>query len=296
MTSLTTLNTPPTVSQGSESSCTGTAECPHFAEKRVSIVSLGYRCATAFQVRRIFGIERALPFDWLVTPLHSIETMIRDRFTNIVNPELLSVLEYAPKRHTIWNSAYEVYLHHDFPRSGPSREISSTWREHLESASSKWLHVVDNFCKALEESERILFIRQGGEIETYPTEKVVATSPREFNRLYNFLQSLKPEASIKLLLLNCSAPREALLPGILTASVDNPPHELSAERRDDWHGYFESWEDAGHLRDDFESATTNTWQGDHDSWELALKWAARPELWQDAKAALESRQLNRQHA
>ncbi len=44
------------------------------------VISLGYRCEVAHRIRTRFGDDRAMPFDWLITPLSSIPLMVEDEF------------------------------------------------------------------------------------------------------------------------------------------------------------------------------------------------------------------------
>lgn len=78
-------------------------------------ISLGPNCQTAFQLRRITGNEHAFPFDWWVTPLHSVARIVEAEFRLEIEP---GNLVPTPDGRAILNRAFDVLHFHDFPRRG----------------------------------------------------------------------------------------------------------------------------------------------------------------------------------
>ncbi len=53
------------------------------------IISLGRACDIAFHIRRCFGQEEAYPFDWLITPVEALTTLVRTDFDGFLDPASL---------------------------------------------------------------------------------------------------------------------------------------------------------------------------------------------------------------
>ncbi|WP_082501294.1 DUF1796 family putative cysteine peptidase [Methylobacterium sp. Leaf88] len=54
-------------------------------------VSLGNNCEVAFQIRRVLGRDSSSFFSWNVTPLGSLESLLRSKFSGILSRENLSI-------------------------------------------------------------------------------------------------------------------------------------------------------------------------------------------------------------
>lgn len=99
------------------------------------IISLGPNCRNAWNLRHHFGLERAYPFDWWITPSRSALAMLEPSFRFHVT---LDDLHISNRLHnTVYNSRLNVLHHHDFrrisrgPWKGSIRMIDSTQVEQL---------------------------------------------------------------------------------------------------------------------------------------------------------------------
>lgn len=78
-----------------------------------SLISLGWRCDTAFQLRMHGHENVAHFFDWLSTPLHGLfETMKKD--FNVFYPENL-ILRTDISPHSVEDNQTGIIFHHQFP-------------------------------------------------------------------------------------------------------------------------------------------------------------------------------------
>ena len=57
-----------------------------------NIVSLGGNCEVAQHWRRWSGVDTAYPFDWLITPFHSVEKLFKGRFAGMASFENMLVI------------------------------------------------------------------------------------------------------------------------------------------------------------------------------------------------------------
>lgn len=120
------------------------------------VVSLGGNCEPAHQLRlNALHTVRGV-FDWLVTPLDAIPTILADRGARLAN-EFVAVHEGT----SVGCRAYDVLYHHEFPRDDRNRVIFGM-RE-VERCRAKLRHKWDNLEAACRGNEAILFVRLGPE-------------------------------------------------------------------------------------------------------------------------------------
>jgi len=130
------------------------------------VISLGYRCEVAWQIRAMFGVEAAMPFDWLYTPLTSIPLMLEDCFQHMADPRWLEPFEEVRLERrfvTVINRRYHVLLPHEFPQT-EERSIVPDWRDHIPEVASKWAYLSDRWRQTLAAGGPIVFVRRGGEL------------------------------------------------------------------------------------------------------------------------------------
>jgi hypothetical protein len=84
------------------------------------IVSLGDNCAPAFNIRRVFGRERAYPFDWWVTPYYAMMRLLAENYAGLFQPEHL-VRAHDDK--TVLCRHYGLWHHHDFTKDADDRVL-----------------------------------------------------------------------------------------------------------------------------------------------------------------------------
>ena len=81
------------------------------------IVSLGNHCRVAYNLRRTFGIARAYPFDWWITPVQALIAFLEDpSLDKLYDPGQLAPVMREEKIFAIDNIHYGIQLQHEFPR------------------------------------------------------------------------------------------------------------------------------------------------------------------------------------
>ena len=136
------------------------------SKHRVTVVSLGYRCDVAYQIRAHFGVEAAMPFDWLVTPLTSISLMLEEGFSHMADPEWLEPFETTRRGRPfvcMTNRRYQVLMSHEFP-VGADQSLAPDWRRHVPEVAAKWAHLSDRWRRTIECDAPIAFVRRGGHL------------------------------------------------------------------------------------------------------------------------------------
>lgn len=81
-----------------------------FAER--VLVSLGENCNVAMALSQHGLRKKSLPFDWNVTPFHSLYHILSNDFANVLSPEYLFLNDDS---HTVINRYYGIAFAHDFP-------------------------------------------------------------------------------------------------------------------------------------------------------------------------------------
>ncbi len=238
-----------------------------------TVISLGYRCEVAHQIRAMFGVEAAMPFDWLITPLASIPLMLEEGFQHMADPRWLEPFDQVRLGRrfvTVVNTRYQVLLPHEFPQTA-ERSIVADWRDHIPAVASKWAHLSDRWRQTLAVGGPIVFVRRGGELRLATFQEGAITrdpmaplGPDETIRdailsVYRIeekaLQPTPAQAYLDLLKsLRAAAPNCRLLvadPGcdlartdILTASVGLPGPEDWPDPLDYWKGPTSAWRQA----------------------------------------------------
>ena len=136
------------------------------SKDRVTVVSLGYRCDVAYHIRAHFGVEAAMPFDWLVTPLASIPLMLEDGFRHMADPEWLEPIETTRRGRSLvcmTNRRYQVLMPHEFPVAA-DQSLAPDWRQHVPEVAAKWAHLSDRWRRTLDSGAAIVFVRRGGHL------------------------------------------------------------------------------------------------------------------------------------
>jgi hypothetical protein len=81
------------------------------------VFSLGPNCKNSWNLRSYFGVERAFPFDWWITPARSMLAMLEPGFRFHVAPDdLLITPPAADGGNSVYNRRLHLLHHHDFPR------------------------------------------------------------------------------------------------------------------------------------------------------------------------------------
>ncbi|HEX3954962.1 MAG TPA: DUF1796 family putative cysteine peptidase [Stellaceae bacterium] len=117
------------------------------------VISLGGVCQVSHQIERKYGAHPTSPFDWLVTPLGSIERILADDGTrfgqDVFVEETLAICK-----------AYGVGYHHEFPRDSEQKPIVSS--ENRNVCGGKLSYKYSKFVQTLSDNMPTLFIRMLG--------------------------------------------------------------------------------------------------------------------------------------
>jgi len=120
------------------------------------IISIGTNCEISFNIRNTFQIERAYPFDWWFTPIHSVADILRDRFRLQIDD---SNLEHVRTPESVLNIKYGFLHHHDFPRE--SDLIRSDWRVHIPAVAEKYRALGERFFSDIEQARAAVLVLNG---------------------------------------------------------------------------------------------------------------------------------------
>jgi hypothetical protein len=122
------------------------------------IISLGHWCGPAANIRRRFGIEAAMPFDWWITPFDSLMKVLDERFANLFREENIELFDAEGReRHTVRDNYYQLYYHHDFERD-PQHRVLPDIAPQAAALREKYRFIVQRFLDRCR-GARVAFIR-----------------------------------------------------------------------------------------------------------------------------------------
>jgi len=182
------------------------------------IVSLGDWCAPAANIRRRFGLEQAMPFDWWVTSYNGLVRLLEDRFADLFDPTSMQVLDRPHlARETVLCHRYGILHHHDFNRDG-NGQISADISSEIPRAIEKFKFIVNRFFESIA-GKRVLFIRSGLQSDLwFPESGLPFTTPNHQECLergaflHGLLRRTLAPAALDLLILIENGPTGATLP------------------------------------------------------------------------------------
>ncbi|WP_337271402.1 hypothetical protein [Oryzifoliimicrobium ureilyticus] len=125
------------------------------------VVSLGPRCATAYNLRKYFGFETAYPFDWWITPESGLLQFLGTLdLEELYNPELLFRL---PDGSSVQHNPTGILLHHEFPRDLGKVEhpVIENFIDYIEQPRSRSEYLLERFKSLNDPGRRVLFFREG---------------------------------------------------------------------------------------------------------------------------------------
>jgi hypothetical protein len=163
------------------------------------IISLGCNCEVTWNIRNHFGIERAYPLDWWITPFQALRKLLENRFHDLFNR---NNLEVSPDLLTVRDKYYNLLYHHDFKKTQDDKIIDDVIDQQLPLLKQKYTMLRERFFKD-QENKRVLFVRnRDGNIphlerDTTPMDK------NTFEELYTLLEEMFPHSQISLLVTNC---------------------------------------------------------------------------------------------
>jgi hypothetical protein len=125
------------------------------------IVSLGYRCRTTQRLRDHFGCKTAFPFDWWITPLTAAAAVLRDwDAERLYDPRRLRAVHRWTRRAFIEQVDYRVRLQHEFPMDEAGVHVLRGWRDHIEEAKARTVHLMAKFDGLDRPDRKVLFVRE----------------------------------------------------------------------------------------------------------------------------------------
>ncbi len=190
------------------------------------IVSLGSHCRVAYNLRRTFGIARAFPFDWWITPTDSLVAFLDDpSLDKLYDPGLMAPVMHGEKIFAIDNVHYGIQLQHEFPR-WKNGSVVSDWAGHVAEARQR-TEFLWNRLVSLAQSERILFVRWFSDTERRALKR--QTAPAAAVR--EALTRRFPTSQFDLLLIN--PPVEVEAPGVRSLQIQ--------DRGGGWRGSPQLW-------------------------------------------------------
>jgi hypothetical protein len=195
------------------------------------IVSLGGQCETAYNLRVYYDFSTAYPFDWWITPLSAVITLLHDfDVDRLYDP---ARLEITPTFGTVFHRDCNLQLHHEFPRDPENRfgngagRVCPTFRDHIDKPKRRTVYLRDRLFALNQAGHRVLFVRQqvpgkGG------TEGGVQRD------LTEALDTVFPNAVASLALVNTRGAR--FQDGVQLLYIP--------EGAPTWHGYRTAWDEA----------------------------------------------------
>jgi hypothetical protein len=140
---------------------------PHIPLRRLAvspvtqIVSLGPRCATAYNLRRFFDFQSAGLFDWWITPAGALETIFANLDTEYLYDPTNLELSYS--RNTVIHIPSGALFHHEFPRQWniPGQPVLESFRDHIDVPKARSRYLIRRLLAMNSPGERILFVREG---------------------------------------------------------------------------------------------------------------------------------------
>ena len=174
------------------------------------IISLGCNCELALSIRDYFGIERAYPFDWWISPFQALWKLLEGRFHDLLNinnlevsSDLLTVRDnslWAPVREP--QAHYNLLYHHDFKKTEDEKIIPDLIEQQLPLVKQKYDMLIHRFFNDLQ-NKRVLFIRNRDGNIPHLDRDATPMDENTFVRLYDLLEKLFPDSAISLLITNC---------------------------------------------------------------------------------------------
>ncbi len=175
------------------------ADSRNKAEKFDRIISLGCNCELAWNIRKHFGIERAYPLDWWITPFQALEKLLNNRFHDLFN---INNLEVSHDLLTVRDTHYNLLYHHDFKKTEDDKVIVDSMDQQIPLLKQKYDMLTERFFKD-PENKRVLFVRnRDGNIPHLDPDST-PMDENTFEQLYCLLEKLFPDSQISLLITNC---------------------------------------------------------------------------------------------
>ncbi|WP_019639556.1 DUF1796 family putative cysteine peptidase [Paenibacillus fonticola] len=121
------------------------------------IMSLGYNCMTAYQLKRLSLRNFSGPIDWVI--IHEAKDLIRlldHRFQGYMEQQNLKILGTHNGFFSVQDTEYKAHSFHDFPCSGDNPAITNYYefKEKLDRRTSRFMSLAAQADSALFVRER----------------------------------------------------------------------------------------------------------------------------------------------
>jgi hypothetical protein len=129
-----------------------TAPATHF-------VSLGARCAVAYNLRRFYNFRSAFPFDWWITSTAGVAKFLRRMdIEYLYAPDQL---ELTPDARTVRHRGLNFQLHHEFPRENKKGgRVLPNWFEAIEQPKKRTAALINKLLALNSSNNRVVFVRE----------------------------------------------------------------------------------------------------------------------------------------
>jgi hypothetical protein len=129
------------------------------------VLSLGYACDVAHQIRRILKQTESYPFDWLLTPINALQSMIQTDFENFLEEEYLC----QEKNYVLDRQSGIKYLH-DFKNLPEWSNDTSAVKDKYRRRIDRWLELMTQdmpalFVRGQKENDRLPSIDHAGAVD-----------------------------------------------------------------------------------------------------------------------------------
>lgn len=185
-------------------------EDPNMAEPL--IISFGTNCELTHNLRRVYGLEEAFPFDWWITPLTSLRPLIEGGFAFDIED---GNLERTADRMSVMNRRWRILHHHDFPRK--DGQIRDDWRDFIAETARKYDALAQRLETRLDKSEAAAIFINGNGGHEYLTreDRLACSQPGHYAEMLAAVRTRWPRLQVTPVICNPSAgsepPRDAIV-------------------------------------------------------------------------------------
>lgn len=186
-------------------------------------VSLGSDCEVASNIRRCIPGAQSGFFDWIITPIQAVESLVLNGFTGFLQDENLEPIWSGAKLRRVMDRKFDIVLIHQFD-TAPKFD-----QELVDVVRGKYLYQAGKFTKLLEGDDPVCFIRK--RLKTRDDLETEATAWNLFQLLASRRKNVyflycHPGAECPLVIQGCFA------------SIYLPPHPQGH-----WAGNLEAWDE-----------------------------------------------------
>lgn len=120
------------------------------------IMSLGYNCMVAYQLKRLSLRSFSGPVDWvIIDDANQLVRLLDNRFSGYMEEHNLRILGTHNGFYSVLDTEYQAKSFHDFPVIGEKRVLTN-YREFQEKRDRR----INHFMNAAAHSDSALFIRE----------------------------------------------------------------------------------------------------------------------------------------